>query len=203
MNSIERVNYIINQTPQEKPHEIKQFDGLDTILSNKFPMFPTQLDVMADNALLIPEQDVEDRQSMITTTTTITMLTSQVDEHVNLDTIPTCLDQSITTTSSSSNIPSITTTTTSSDELSSSSLSSIQISTNKTNHTNIIQSFEYPQSDKELLQSGWPWNGGIVFDNVVLRYREDFSPVLKGISVSIAPGERIGIVGRTGSGKRY
>ena len=34
-----------------------------------------------------------------------------------------------------------------------------------------------------------------------MSYRDDFEPVLKGVTLNIEPGERIGIVGRTGSGK--
>ena len=34
-----------------------------------------------------------------------------------------------------------------------------------------------------------------------MRYRDDFPDVLKGVSASIAGGEKIGIVGRTGAGK--
>ena len=58
-----------------------------------------------------------------------------------------------------------------------------------------------PKNDTELLGSGWPWQGGVTFSNGVMRYREDFQPVLQGVNVAINPGESIGIVGRTGSGK--
>jgi len=43
--------------------------------------------------------------------------------------------------------------------------------------------------------------GRIEFDQVHFRYRADGSEVLRGVSLTIAPGEIIGIVGRSGSGK--
>ncbi|KAM7536464.1 hypothetical protein Aperf_G00000087126 [Anoplocephala perfoliata] len=46
----------------------------------------------------------------------------------------------------------------------------------------------------------WP-EGGIEFINYSTRYREDLDLVLHSISVSVRPGEKIGIAGRTGSGK--
>ncbi|KAF2069971.1 hypothetical protein CYY_008709 [Polysphondylium violaceum] len=47
----------------------------------------------------------------------------------------------------------------------------------------------------------WPSKGGIVFDNLIMRYREGLDPVLRGISCEIRPQEKVGIVGRTGAGK--
>lgn len=47
----------------------------------------------------------------------------------------------------------------------------------------------------------WPQKGGIKFINYSTRYRENLDPVLKNISVDIAPQEKVGIVGRTGAGK--
>ncbi|CUT98873.1 multidrug resistance associated protein 1 [Echinococcus multilocularis] len=46
----------------------------------------------------------------------------------------------------------------------------------------------------------WP-QGEIEFINYSTRYRDDLDPVLRSISFTIKPGEKIGIVGRTGSGK--
>ena len=34
-----------------------------------------------------------------------------------------------------------------------------------------------------------------------MRYREDFEPILTGVNMDIKPGDQLGIVGRTGSGK--
>ncbi|KAI5476304.1 ABC transporter [Pseudohyphozyma bogoriensis] len=46
----------------------------------------------------------------------------------------------------------------------------------------------------------WP-AGGIEFKDVVMSYRPDLPAVLHGLSVKINPGEKVGIVGRTGAGK--
>lgn len=47
----------------------------------------------------------------------------------------------------------------------------------------------------------WPQQGRVEFINVQMRYRSDLDPVLKGVSASMKPGEKIGVVGRTGAGK--
>ncbi|KAI6216879.1 Multidrug resistance-associated protein 1-like protein [Aphelenchoides fujianensis] len=43
----------------------------------------------------------------------------------------------------------------------------------------------------------------IEFENIWLRYREQDDPVLKGVSFVVQPGEKIGIVGRTGAGTSF
>ncbi|XP_070802218.1 ATP-binding cassette sub-family C member 5 isoform X1 [Pituophis catenifer annectens] len=47
----------------------------------------------------------------------------------------------------------------------------------------------------------WPHEGEICFENAEMRYRENLPLVLKKVCFTIKPKEKIGIVGRTGSGK--
>ena len=47
----------------------------------------------------------------------------------------------------------------------------------------------------------WPQKGEIVFNEVRMRYREGLPLVLDDLNMTVAGGERIGIVGRTGAGK--
>lgn len=49
--------------------------------------------------------------------------------------------------------------------------------------------------------TAWPTAGEVVFDQVVARYAAHLPPVLKGISLRIPAGARVGVIGRTGSGK--
>ena len=50
-------------------------------------------------------------------------------------------------------------------------------------------------------EENWLEEGCIKFEDLRLKYREELPFVLKGLSFSIKPQEKIGIVGRTGSGK--
>ena len=69
-------------------------------------------------------------------------------------------------------------------------------------YTHIVQenNSETPL-DKKLIKEGFPKRGKIEFVNLYVRYRPDSQLVLKNINFTIEPGQKIGIVGRTGSGK--
>ena len=70
----------------------------------------------------------------------------------------------------------------------------------------IKEYIEVEQEAKPIVEEArpagnWPSHGAIQFMNYTTRYRPDLEPVLKDLTFSIAPGERVGIVGRTGAGK--
>uniref|UniRef100_A0A669CI97 ATP binding cassette subfamily C member 12 n=1 Tax=Oreochromis niloticus TaxID=8128 RepID=A0A669CI97_ORENI len=61
---------------------------------------------------------------------------------------------------------------------------------------------EAPRHVKEAqIPQDWPSSGGVSFVDYKMRYRENTPIVLNGLDFHIQPGEKLGIVGRTGSGK--
>ncbi|KAF2171065.1 hypothetical protein M409DRAFT_19038 [Zasmidium cellare ATCC 36951] len=50
-------------------------------------------------------------------------------------------------------------------------------------------------------EANWPSKGSVEFIDYSTRYRSDFDLVLKHITFRISPGEKVGVVGRTGAGK--
>jgi len=53
----------------------------------------------------------------------------------------------------------------------------------------------------EKLDCDWPSTGKIILRNLKMRYRPENPLVIKGLNVEIDGGTRVGVVGRTGSGK--
>ncbi len=51
------------------------------------------------------------------------------------------------------------------------------------------------------MPAGWPNTGRISFQGVFFAYRPDLPNALDGVTFDTKPAEKLGIVGRTGSGK--
>ncbi|KAI5680436.1 hypothetical protein M9H77_01663 [Catharanthus roseus] len=66
--------------------------------------------------------------------------------------------------------------------------------------TNIPSEAEWTKKDL-LPPPGWPNKGNIELKDLQVRYRPNTPLILKGITLNIRGGEKIGIVGRTGGGK--
>ena len=78
---------------------------------------------------------------------------------------------------------------------------------NQMTSTERVLEYSKLESEAELRIPGkvedkdWPKKGSIVFKSVDLKYSPDSPPVLKDLTFKVNPGEKIGIVGRTGAGK--
>ena len=57
-----------------------------------------------------------------------------------------------------------------------------------------------PQHAHKMAPPDWPSQGGVIFRDVVMRYRPDMDPVLRSVSFEIRPQEKVGVIGRTGAG---
>ncbi|KAF9179056.1 Canalicular multispecific organic anion transporter 2 [Haplosporangium sp. Z 767] len=60
---------------------------------------------------------------------------------------------------------------------------------------------EAPNTTEAQLPEAWPAQGHIEFKNYSTRYRQGMDLVLRNVSFEVQPGEKVGIVGRTGAGK--
>ncbi|KAI3760034.1 hypothetical protein L1987_50422 [Smallanthus sonchifolius] len=66
--------------------------------------------------------------------------------------------------------------------------------------TNIPSEAEWVKKDKPP-PPNWPTHGSLELRNLQVRYRPNTPLVLKGITLNIQGGQKIGVVGRTGGGK--
>lgn len=65
----------------------------------------------------------------------------------------------------------------------------------------VIIAHAYSLSSSVKVAPDWPSKGHLEFQQVVLAYRPELPNALDGVTFTIYPGEKVGIVGRTGSGK--
>lgn len=71
----------------------------------------------------------------------------------------------------------------------------------------VVEYLDVPQEAPAIIEKSrppayWPSSDGqLVVENLVVRYSPDLPDVLKNISFVVQPSEKIGVVGRTGSGK--
>ena len=57
------------------------------------------------------------------------------------------------------------------------------------------------ETQQDIIHSTWPNDNSIIIENITVRYRAHLPTCLHGLSFDIKAGERVGVVGRTGSGK--
>ncbi|KAJ2381582.1 hypothetical protein GGI23_007551, partial [Coemansia sp. RSA 2559] len=82
-------------------------------------------------------------------------------------------------------------------------------SVNEMNLNSVERVVEYLDVDPEapvtipdrVPPADWPTDGRIGVEDLVLRYADSLPPVIRGISFTVNPREKVGIVGRTGAGK--
>ncbi|KAG5917259.1 hypothetical protein E4U42_007319 [Claviceps africana] len=60
---------------------------------------------------------------------------------------------------------------------------------------------EYLDDESQVIPKSWPRSGEIEFRNVTVRYDPDGPNILTDVNLKMRAGERIAVVGRTGSGK--
>ena len=64
-----------------------------------------------------------------------------------------------------------------------------------------IKQKDFEDQSPNKVTSEWPTEGKIQIERVSIRYRKGLPLVIRGLNLSVKPGEKVGILGRTGSGK--
>ena len=75
-------------------------------------------------------------------------------------------------------------------------MASVETLTHYSHGNNIEQEAPHEIEDTKP-PAQWPDRGAVEFKNIVMRYRPGLPLVLKGLSLSIQGGEKIGVVGRS------
>lgn len=81
------------------------------------------------------------------------------------------------------------------------SMTAIELSSNATERVIEYSEIETEPEDGREPPAAWPAEGKIEVENLSVAYKDSLPPVLKSLNFIVKPGERIGIIGRTGAGK--
>ena len=60
---------------------------------------------------------------------------------------------------------------------------------------------DYGEETSDSLPKVWPSTGQVKFENVSVQYGPDRPEIIKNLSVTVEPNQKLGICGRSGSGK--
>lgn len=71
----------------------------------------------------------------------------------------------------------------------------------KVHYTTALEQEAAHEIPEKKPSAPWPAQGAVEMKNIVLKYRPELTEVLRGLTMSVSPGEKVGIVGRTGAGK--
>ncbi|XP_071507474.1 ATP-binding cassette sub-family C member 9-like [Diadema antillarum] len=78
----------------------------------------------------------------------------------------------------------------------------LEMAMNSMERTIYYSEVDVEESDGSVIpREDWPEEGNIIYENVSARYASDLDAVLSKVSVHFKAGQKIGICGRTGSGK--
>ena len=74
-------------------------------------------------------------------------------------------------------------------------MASVETLTHYSRENNIVQEAPHEIEDTKPSEQ-WPTQGAVEFNDITMRYRPGLPLVLKGLSLSVRGGEKIGVVGR-------
>lgn len=82
-----------------------------------------------------------------------------------------------------------------------SSMTSLELSFNAAERVVEYSEIETEPQDGKDAPAAWPAEGKIEVEKLSVAYKDSLPPVLKNLNFVVKPGERVGIIGRTGAGK--
>ena len=202
MNSVERVYHTIEQTPQERSRVADSYDPSAFIFSTTTT---TTMAISADNdddkhsyRDSNNGSDVSDDHAIVSGAVDSIKHNEDISINLQLDSssVSSCIEDSLLSSTFDAVDAKDYNSHTSPNSDDSISINTVSSSSSVASAALSSVAHFHPKNDSDLISSGWPYSGGIVMEDVKLRYRQDFSLVLRGISVAVSPGERIGIVGK-------